>query len=93
MTMSFFRRHDRLLRQRVLLPPRLLGSYHVYIEQRSGGGSAQEAAALGNRIVLSARQISHRRKLRAVLRSHGRLHGEVSKPLHCLSFLELLTYI
>lgn len=46
--------------------------------QRSGGGAVAQAAALGDRIVLSARQVPDRGELGAVVRAHGRVQREVS---------------
>lgn len=53
-------------------------AHHVPGLQRSRRGFTPQAAAFSDRILLSARQISNRRELRTVVRSHGRIQRKVS---------------
>lgn len=62
----------------MLRPLDLCGAHHVPGVERSGRGAAAQAATLRDRLLLSARKVSDRGKLRSVVRTHGRVQREVS---------------
>lgn len=64
----------------MLQPARVRRAHHVPLVQRPRRGPFAQTAALRHRLLLPARQVPHRRKLRTELRPHGRILRKVSIP-------------
>lgn len=62
----------------MLLASHLCRAHHVPRVQRPGRGAAAQTTAIGDGVLLPARQVPHRRELGAVVRAHGRVQREVS---------------
>lgn len=91
---SDFRRNDRLLGQRVLLPRQLQGPLDVHRQHRPCRGAFAKTASQRDGGVLPTRQVYHRGKKCPELRSHGRVHWKVRPFIHSLfSILFLLILI